>query len=74
MMEGLALEGAILGIAMEVVLVGNAVEGEDEGMAAEEVMVEMMEVVSMELFTCLLPMGIDAGSCSYLVGMYETFE
>ena len=31
---------------------GMAVEEEDEGMAAEEVMVEMMEVVTVELSPC----------------------
>ena len=42
----------MLGEAVEVVVVGIAVEGEDEGMAAEEGMVEMMEVVTVELTSC----------------------
>ena len=50
--EGIAEEGVILGMAVEVVVVGIAVEGEDEGMAAEEVMVEMVEVVTAEITSC----------------------
>ena len=34
---------------MEVVVVRMVVEGEDEGMAAEEMMVEIMERVTVEL-------------------------
>ena len=36
----------IVGMVVELVVVGMAVEGEDEGMAVEEVMVEMIEVVT----------------------------
>ena len=52
MVEGITVEGVISGMAVEVVAVGMAVEGEDEGMAAEKVMVEMMEVVTVELISC----------------------
>ena len=48
MVEGIAMEGVILGMAVEVVVARMAVEGEAEGMTAEEVMVEM-EVVTEEL-------------------------
>ena len=51
-MERIAVEGVILGIVVEVVVVGMAEEGKDERMAAEEVMVEMMDVVSVELSSC----------------------
>ena len=51
-MEGIAVEGVILGKAVEAVVVGMAEEEEDEGMAAEEVIVEMVEVVSVELSPC----------------------
>ena len=37
---------------MEVFVVGMAVEGEDERMGSEEVMVEMMEVVTVKLSPC----------------------
>ena len=42
----------MVGVAVEVVVVGMAVEGEDEGMAGEEVIVEMMVVVAVELTSC----------------------
>ena len=50
--EGITVEEVILGMAVNVAKVGMAVEGEDEGMAVEEVMVEMMEVVTVELCPC----------------------
>ena len=60
------MEGVILDQTVEVVAVGMAVEGEDEGMAAAEVMVEMMEVVTVGVTSCWLSIGIGAGSCSWL--------
>ena len=47
--EGIAVEGVMLGMATEVVVVGMAVEREDERISVEEVMVKMMEVVTVEL-------------------------
>ena len=47
--EGIAEEGVLLGMTVEVVIVGIAVGGEDEGMAAEVVMVVMVEVVTAEM-------------------------
>ena len=41
-----------MGMAVEVVVVEMAVEGEDDRMAAENVMVEMIEVVTVELSPC----------------------
>ena len=46
------VEGVIKGMAVELVVVRMTVEGEDEKMAAEEVMVEMIEVVTVELSPC----------------------
>ena len=46
---GIAVEGVMVGMAVEVVVVGVMVEGKDEGMVAEEVMVEVMEGVTVEL-------------------------
>ena len=39
----------MLGMAAKVVVVGMVVEGDDEGMAAEEVMVVVMEGLKVEL-------------------------
>ena len=47
--DGMAVEGVMVGMVFEVVVVGVVVEGENEGMAAEEVMVEVMEGVTVEL-------------------------
>ena len=49
---GRAMEGVIVGMYVEVVVVGNVVKGEDEGTAMEEVMMEVMEGVTMELSPC----------------------
>ena len=63
----------MVGMAVEVVVVGVMVEGKDEGMVAEEVMVEVMEGVTVELSPCWLPVGIAAfigeGSCSCIVSI-----
>ena len=50
--EEIAVEAVTLEKAAEVVVVRMAVEGEDEGIAAEEVMVEMMDVVTVEVTSC----------------------
>ena len=50
--EGIAEEGVLLGMAVEIVVAVIAVEGEDEGLAAEEVMVERVEVLAAEITTC----------------------
>ena len=39
-------------MAVELAVVGMAVEGKDEGIAAEEVMAEMVEVVTVEVTSC----------------------
>ena len=43
------------------------VEGEYDGMAAEVVMVDMVEVVTAEITSWWLPMGFGVGSCSWLL-------
>ena len=50
---------------------GSSCSGDRE-MAVEEVMVEMMEVVTVELSPCWLPVEIGAGSSSWLVGILLT--
>ena len=49
--SGSAVE-VIEGMAVEVVVVGIAVDREDEEMATEVVLVEMVEVVTAEITSC----------------------
>ena len=42
----------MVSMAVEAVIVGTAVEGKDAGIAAEEVTVKMIKVVTGELTSC----------------------
>ena len=48
----IAVDGVMVGIAVEVVVEEMAMEGEDEGVAAEDMMVEVIEGVTVELSLC----------------------